>query len=345
MEKEKIGENKDISSKITKLIEKSNKLLLEDLTAKGIYKQFKKLLIFSSLKTSKIENENDFLEFIYGFEKVFKDLEIKKLYNISNTSDIENFDKLDLFKQFFYISIPYRNKSSFKFIKWWVCYHWSIFFYNFFNHIDRKNKLSKEIIYFKKDFDHSVFLIWFKNKKFIIDPYSKSKWLLTVIKKWEKVYLSMNKYGYLFWEIKDDKNLTIYHNGKKVILSIYKTKRNFLKNIRKNKTFLVNLKTYVNQKPTHLIIKQAGDFILIKFDWYKQWSDKEMIIINIMGPIMEWKVEKIDNFFLLKQILWIKEIPWINDKIIKKLKVISEKIPANYLLEILWIKEDVKMFM
>lgn len=61
--------------------------------------------------------------------------------------------------------------------------------------------------------------------------------------------------------------------------------------------------------------------------------------------IMEWKVKKISSFFLLKKIVWIKEISWTNDKIIQNLKVISEKISSDYLLEKLGIKEDIKMFL
>lgn len=184
-------------------------------------------------------------------------------------------------------------------------------------------------------------MLWYKNIKYIIDPYNKSN-LITEVKNWERVYLIMDRNGLIYWTIKDDKKLV--YNKKEVKFDIYKDKKSFFESIKPIKNFLVNIKTYVDWKSIYLIIKQYDEYILINFNWHEQWNDKELTIMNIMNPIMEWKVKKISSFFLLKQILWIKKMSWTNDKIIQNLKVISEKISSDYLLEKLGIKEDIKMF-
>lgn len=58
-----------LSSKIKKIIQNSNQILLENLNSKEsfnkLYKQFKKLVRLSNIKISNLDNENDFTEFMY----------------------------------------------------------------------------------------------------------------------------------------------------------------------------------------------------------------------------------------------------------------------------------------
>jgi predicted membrane-bound dolichyl-phosphate-mannose-protein mannosyltransferase len=77
-----------------------------------IKRNFNKLMKFSRYFISKIETEKDFEEFLVGFERILKELEIEKLYNNTTIKDIHNFDKLNLFQQFFYISIPIYNSGK-----------------------------------------------------------------------------------------------------------------------------------------------------------------------------------------------------------------------------------------
>jgi len=200
---ENLSKWQDLPKKVKNITKKANTLLQSNLdennTLSEIKKIFNKLIRFSKYNIDKIQTEKEFISFLKWFEQVFKELDIAKLYNSTSRWDYKNFDNLDLFKQFFYITTPLMTTQNFSFIKWWVCYHWSLFFNNLFSEIDKNNKLSKDLIIFNPTYDHGVFQIWFKNKKFIIDPYSKENWLLTEVKKWNKVYLSALAWDSIYW--------------------------------------------------------------------------------------------------------------------------------------------------
>ncbi len=333
------------SPKIEKLVRDSNNLLVKDFESKEIYnclyKQFQKLVRFASLKVSKLNTEDDFIDFINWFWNILKDLDLKKLYNSSNVWNLKEFDKLNLFQQFFYISIPYKNKKNFDFIKWWVCYHWSLFFYNFFNYIDNKNKFKKEFIYFNWQYNHSFFKISFKNKSYVVDPYWKSS-IITEVKKWNKVYLSMKNGKMKYWNIKYDFNID--QNWNEIEFNKTHKKREFIDWIRKSNNFLINLKTYINWKATHLIVKDTGDDLYVHFDNYKPtlW-DKDMTIMQIIDPLMEWESSQLNSFSIICAIIWI-DTNSVDKLKIDKIKAISKKIDVNYLIDKLWIKKTVDMF-
>ena len=330
-----------LHSKVKWLIENTNEYLVSDLekweTIKKIKEIFDKLLRFGRFWITKIKTEKDFEEFMKSFEQIFKELEIDKLYNNTSRDNYEEFDKLDLFKQFFYITTPLLTNKNFTFIKWWVCYHWSIFFYNLFEHIDKNNKLDKQFIDFNPKFDHWVFQIWFKNKKYIIDPYAKSNWLLTEVKEGNNVYVWA-----LWWELlfgKVNKSLDIEIWWKK-ISNRTSDKKEFIDNLTPWNE-LVNIKTYLNWKPIHIIIKDIDNEIIVRYKWEVLSKSKEFTIIDIVWLFME--KTKVSNLDIILSLTWFEK-EYLSEDILEELKVIASKINKDFIFKKLWIEEDIKMF-
>ena len=328
--------------KICKIIRSTNNLLTCNLEEKevlnNINSNFNKLLRYSNFSLSKLKTKEDFEEFILWFSQIIKDLEIEKLYNTTNSNKLTEFDNLDLFMQFFYISTPLYNDKHFDFIKWWVCYHWSLFFYNLFNTIDKTNILEKKFISYKPDYNHSAFLVWFKWKKYIIDPYAKSKWLLTEIKKWNNIYLSIFNSIPIYWKIEDEKNIKLKINKKDFNPIIYTDKKEFIKNHSQSRQ-LVNLKTYIKWEPFQVSINVINNNTIINIDWHLFQRNKEFMLTDLVWLYLEWN-KKINNQTLLFTLLWFdKDI--LNKNLTKRLNIIADLLDFDYILNFLWIKEDI----
>ncbi len=341
---ENISKWQKLPRKIDFLTREANQYLRSNLENKeilqGIKKIFDKLVRFAKYNIEKIETEEDFISFLRWFEQVFKELDIAKLYNSTNRWNYENFDNLNLFKQFFYITTPLMTTKSFSFIKWWVCYHWSLFFYNLFSEIDKKNKLSKELIIFNPTYDHGVFQIWFKNKKFIIDPYAKENWLITEVKKWNKVYLSVLDWESIYGEINDTKQLKLQVWKLEFSPDSFDKKNDFIDNI-KSSNELINIKTYIKWKPIHIVIDDAWKDIIINYKWDLFMKEKEFALMDLVWLYMEWKkVKKID---ILLALTWFDKNS-ISKENLNELKIIAEKIDTNYLFKKLKIDKDIEMF-
>jgi len=344
--------------KIKKITKKANDLLLSDLDEKNtlseIKKIFTKLIKFSKTQITKIKTEEDFITFLRWFEQIFKELDIAKLYNSTNRWDYKSFDNLDLFMQFFYIATPLMTTKNFSFIKWWVCYHWSLFFNNLFTEIDKNNKLSKNLILFNLPYNHWVFQIWFKNKKFIIDPYAKKNWLITEVKEGNEMYLTNSWKNAIYWKIiENDQEIILKTNVWILKPKIYTKKINYIDNIKVNDNEFINIKTYKEWKPIHIIINDSDSDIIITYRWRMFSKDKEFSIIDLVWLYMEKKkVKKIDMLFALtwfwkngkinKDIL--SEFNNLNEsEIIDEFKILAEKINTDYLFKKLKIDKDIEM--
>jgi len=342
---ENISKWAKLHPKIQWLIEDTNHYLVSDLekweTIKKIKEIFDKLLRFGRFWITKIETEKDFEEFMKSFEQIFKELEIDKLYNNTSRGNYEEFNNLDLFKQFFYITTPLLTNKNFTFIKWWVCYHWSIFFYNLFEHIDKNNKLDKKFIDFNPEFDHWVFQIWFKNKKYIIDPYSKGNGLLTEIKEWNSIYMWAILANLRFGKFtKNTDKVEILLWEKKIIPKTYKDKKEFINDLTPWDK-LVNIKTYLNWKPIHINISIFDEDLLIEYKSEKLLQDKEFAIMDVVWLFME--KTKVSNLDILLALIGFKE-GQLSKNIYTELKIIASKINKDFIFKKLWIEEDIKMF-
>ena len=181
--------------------------------------------------------------------------------------------------------------NNFSFIKWWVCYHWSLFFFNLFTKIDKNNKLSKKLVIFNPTYNHWVFQIWFKNKKFIIDPYAKDNWLITEVKEWNKLYLSALAWESIYWKIIDTNNLKLQVGKINFNANIFNNQNDFINNI-KNSNELINIKTYIQWKPIHIIIKDSDSKIIINYKWEMFSRDKEFLLIDLVWLYIKWKKVK-----------------------------------------------------
>lgn len=326
--------------KIKNITNQANTLLEWNLNEKEIIQNFKnvfdKLVRFWKFFIKKIENEKDFEEFLIWFENIFKDLEIEKLYNSTNSWNLSQFDKMNLFMQFFYISTPLKNSENFDFIKWWVCYHWALFYKNLFEEIDMENKLEKKLVSFLPKFQHWVFSIWFWDKEFIIDPYSKWDFLKEV-KKWNEIYLGAINSELLFWKVKN--NDTLIYWEKELNLKKFENDEDFIEDVYLDE--LINIKTYLNWNIIHLIVKDLQDEILINLNWNQFIREKEFSLTDMVWLYLEWK--KIDNYKLLISLLWFDE-NIIDKKIKNQIKIIANKINMDSVIEKLWIKEEIEMF-
>ncbi len=341
---EEMSEWQQLANKFDDITNEANKLLQSNLdennTLSEIKKIFNKLTRIAKDNINKIKTEEDFISFLKWFEQVFKKLDIAKLYNSTNRWNYENFDNLNLFKQFFYITTPLMTTKSFSFIKWWVCYHWSLFFNNLFSEIDKNNKLSKELIIFNPTYDHGVFQIWFKNKKFIIDPYAKENWLITEVKKWNKIYLN-NVWGKpIYWDIKNSKIMKLKVWKWNLEAQIFNNKKDFIENIQDSNE-LINIKTYFKWKPIHIVIDDIWKDIMINYKLDVFIKEKEFSLIDLVWLYMEWKkVKKID---ILLALTWFDKNS-ISKEILDELQIIAEKIDTNYLFKKLKIDKDIEMF-
>jgi len=341
---ENISKWQKLPSKIEDITKKANDLLLSNLdennTLTEIKNIFNKLIRFSKFNIEKIKTEEDFIIFLKWFEQVFKELDIAKLYNSTNRWNYENFDNLNLFKQFFYITTPLMSKKNFSFIQWWVCYHWSLFFHNLFTKIDKNNKLSKNLIIFNPTYDHGVFQIWFKNKKIIIDPYAKENGLITEVKEGNKLYLSALDWESIYGTVKNsDNNLELQVWKWEFTPDIFGNKDDFINNVKSSKE-LINIKTYKEWKPIHIIIKDSDSEIIINYKWEMFSRDKEFSLIDVVWLYMEWKkVKKLDILFALT---WFDKNS-VSEKILDEFKILAEKINTDYLFKKLKIGKDIEM--
>lgn len=341
--------NFKLSPKLEFITRETNQLLRSNLEDKEIMKNiktnFNKLVRFSKYFINKIKNEKDFEEFLVWLEIILKDLKIEKLHNTTTIKNIKNFSKLNLLQQFFYISIPIYNKwQTPDFIKWWICYNWALFFYNLFEQIDKNNKLTKNLVLFTPEYNHWAFIVWFKNRKFLIDPYAKSNWLITEIKEWNKIYLWAILKELIFWEIIDKNNLKLKAEWKTFSPKIYKTKLNFIKNI-KSKSIL-EIKTYIEGKATQLSIKDMSEnSVLIFLNWKPFEREKIFVKDDIMNIYMEksFSTRLEEKYKLLLAILWFHD-EFLNSETKKQLKAIAGKINEEYIFEKFWLKEDIEMF-
>ena len=341
---ENISKWTELNPKIKKIIDNANVLLKSNLDKKNTLNEIKnifdKLIKFSKFNINKIKNIQDFKNFLKWFEQVFKELDIAKLYNNTNRWNYNNFNEINLFKQFFYITTPLMTTKNFSFIKWWVCYHWSLFFYNLFSEIDIHHKFNKQLITFNPTYDHGIFQIWFKNEKYIIDPYAKENGLLTEVKIWNKIYLSALKGESIYAKVKNTKELELEVGKLKFKPKIFNDKQNFIENI-KDSNELINIKTYIKWKPIHIIIKDSDTDIIIQYKWEMFSRDKEFSLIDLVWLYMEWKnVKKID---ILLALTWFDKNS-LPKNILNELKIIADKIDTNYLFKKLKIDKDIKMF-
>ena len=232
--------------------------------------------------------------------------------------------------------------SYFNFIKWWVCYHWVIFYKKLFEEIDKNNILEKELISFLPVFQHWVFSIWFWNKKFIIDPYAKWNFI-TKFKQWEKIYLWAIEDQSLFWEVKN-KN-TINYWDQEIKVQSFDEEEQFIDNIYSDQ--FINIKTYLNWNSLHLIVKDISDSIYTILSKNNKNTkefiiDKEFALIDIVWLYMEANWKKVNNYKILIELIWHENI--VDQETKNQLKIIADKINIETVFEKLWIKEDIEMF-
>jgi len=336
----------NLHPKFEKLISDTNLKLRQNLNNKEILEQIKtnfyKLKRFAQFNIHKIKTADEFSKFLAEFEIVFKDLEIEKLYNDATIKHLNEFEKLDLFRQFFYIATPIYNNSNLDFIKGGICYHWALFFYNLFSEIDKENKLKKELALFTPEYNHGVFVLSFSNTKVIIDPYSKSLGLVNPVIKGRKVYLGAVFNNLIFWEIIDEENITLKVNETEIITpKIFTNKQKFIENINYTFSRFLNIKTFVEGKPTWLQIRETKDTLLINFNWQILEREKLFIKDDVVFLFMEkWEVS---TYEILLAILGLKE-NFLNTEIKKSLKVLAKKIPKDHLIEKLELKDVIEMF-
>ncbi|MCD5383003.1 hypothetical protein LR002_02675 [Candidatus Gracilibacteria bacterium] len=328
--------------KIQEITKNANKILKNEEILKNFKKVFDKLIRFGQFFIGKIKNEKDFEEFLIGFENIFKELEIEKVYNTTTIGALSNFEKMDLIMQFFYISTPIKNPENFNFIKGGVCYHWVIFYKKLFEEIDKNNILEKELISFLPDFQHGVFSIGFGNKKFIIDPYAKGNFI-TKFKQGEKIYLGAIEDQSLFGEVKN-KN-TINYGDQEIKVQSFDEEEQFIDNIYSDQ--FINIKTYLNGNSLHLIVKDISDSIYTILSKNNKNTkefiiDKEFALIDIVGLYMEANGKKVNNYKILIELIGHENI--VDQETKNQLKIIADKINIETVFEKLGIKEDIEMF-
>ena len=335
-----LSKDMKISVKLEWITYNVNQILLSDFDENSdifldIRYYFKLLTRFWRTKLSKIETEKDFEEFMLWFEKILKELDLEKLYNTTNLSQekLKYFDKLSLLMQFFYISTPLKTNKNFKFMKWWTCYNWTLFFNNLFNYFDEKWVLDKKMLSFWKYYNHSVFIVWFKDKKYIVDPYSKEKWLLTEIKKLNKIYIAARWWELLYWTIVSEEPLELEIQGKRLIPNAYSKNDDLIENMYITHDIL-NIKTYLNWKTLHLIVDEVDDNIIINFNWEQFMREKEFAIMDIVWLYMEWKNPT--KFDILMSFLWFNK-ETMDKSLLNEFELISDKINLDFFFEKLWI--------
>lgn len=341
-----LSKKMDINLKLEWIVLNINNKLFSNFDEKDNFKDLKqeleKILRFWVSKFSKIKDEKEFEEFMLWFEKILNNIEIEKLYNTTTLSKewLKEFNKLSLLMKFFYISTPLRTNKNFKFIKWWTCYNWVLFFNDLFDTFDNWKKVEKEMLIFDDKFNHSIFKISFWNKWYIIDPYSKWKWLLTEIKKWNKVYLSALSWKLLYWTIETENPLKINYADNNLKINSFKNKNEFIENMKDMKQNILNIKTYIEWKSLHLMIDLLWDDIMINFNWEQFMRKKEFFMIDVVWLYMEGNPTKLN---ILLALLWFDKNN-LNKDILNKLIIISDKINKNTLFKRLWIDEDMKIF-
>jgi len=336
----KKGFTQELHPKIKRIINETNSFLEKNLSDDTILNEIKlnfiKILKFAKVSIKKIKTEEEFKQFMEAFWQLLKEIKIEKLYNNATLKNINEFSKLDLFSEFFYITTPLNNHSNYPFLKGWTCSHWSIFFFKLFKELDKENKLYKRLLRFSA---HSACIVWFKNKKYIIDPFAKKLWLLTEIKKWNKVYLWANVSWSILWEIIDEKKLKIKYWNELIIPKKFNNIQNFIKSANNNQ--FLEVKTYHYWKSIHLVIKDFLTYLEINLNWKKIYREKITAQDDIISIYMREKNPK--NYKILLLLMWLNE-KFLDKNILKKVKIIAKKIDIDYLLEKLDLKEAVKMF-
>jgi len=333
-----------VSSKLHKYINKSNNYLSNNLEEENLIKNFSRffdiLIRFWKYKLSKIQTNIEFEEFLLWLQEILAKLEIEKIYNSTNIASLDEFNNLSLLNQFFYISMPIKYRKNFKISKWWVCYHWSLFFLNLFKELDINNRLDKKIVFLDKKFNHSVVIVWFEGKYYIVDPYAKWNWLLTEVKKGNKVYLWAVNNELMYGEIETVLPLVIKFWNYKLNSENYVNSKRFIESMRKQAD-LINIKIFLNWKTYHLIVKNWEEKIFINFNWEQFFREKDFAITEIVWKFLEqYNPENID---LLLAILGFEKTS-IWGKNLKALEIIADKINWDQVFTQLGIKEDIEMF-
>ena len=160
------------------------------------------------------------------------------------------------------------------------------------------------------------------------------------MKIWNKVYL-----GALDWEF----IYAIITNISPLILKVGKTElkpkvfseiEKFIENVPVTNE-LINVKTYLNWQPIHLLVKYNDEYIFINYKGQQLYRKKDFALTDIVWLYMESnKVNKIDILFAL--LGFNKEV--ISSDIKKELEILSDKIDWYFVFKQLWINKDIEMF-
>lgn len=329
--------------KINKITKTTNNVLSTNLDEKEnllkLRKQFDKLLKYASFFINKIESEKDFSNFIKWFEEILNNLDVKKLYNITTIFNLKEYIKRDLFMQFLYLNLPKNGNKHFSFIKWWACYHRTLFFFNLFSEIDKKWILEKKMINFSPDIPHSAFLVWFKNKKFIIDPYAKKYWLIVEVKEWNEIYLWTKLTNYISWKITNTKKLELLFLWRKIKPTFYQDRIKFIESVKSWQ--ILNIKIQIEWKTYQIRLENLdSENLILYFNWEIFELNKEFISLDIVELFMKWKPT---NYKILLKLLWFNNES-LPENIKNALKIIWDKINFDYVFKKLNIYDDIQMF-
>jgi len=105
---------------------------------------------------------------------------------------------------------------------------------------------------------------------------------------------------------------------------------------------LVNIKTYLNWKPIHIIIKDTDNEIIIRYKWEMLSRSREFAIMDIVWLFME--KSNISNLDVLLALSGFEK-EYLSEEVLEELKIIASKINKDFIFKKLWIEEDIKMFL
>lgn len=321
------GENSTIWKHIERTNGKINMLISPTDSEKLIRRELDTFLRFWRQKISKwltIASLEEILSFIDG---IFDKYDIRKLYRISTPEELKSSSMRDIYTVFSNnITFHKKHHNLISESGWGSCYDWIIFLDKMFATIDHKQLIQRKFVSFTDSQSHAWLFISFHWNQYILDLFAKEAGRIVKIVPWAKIYLWVVRWNNTFWFIEGVEPLQISDKEGNSINFIFQDIETLLEKKKVNKHIVVQVKTYLEEKPIELQISDIWTHYGIYFLGNIIKIPKNSFITSIKN--ISGKGD-ISSFEIMEEILGV-----LNEPFRSYLRYVCEKIPPEKFLNL-----------